>query len=306
MSAPAYGSVSKAGSAVLDAAYPAYYKVDLKTKASNGFVFGVEAAVGDIPEPADKSKRPDPRVVAKVESVAVGPHFKVDKIAVDSHKIVNASFSLAGVVPGAKFTFAATDASRATPTEKNKPVLAKLGASYNHEFATATAEVEAINKDATVTVAGKYEGVVAGVSYKAKFASGLETKDYGLLVGYQTKDVTAAVETSDKFNWFTATYAQTVNPDVKVAASAKIPRNKDVKEDVNNFTTFSAGVTYKAAADVTWAAKVVSDSSSKGQLHLGYAQQLSASAKTTIGAKLDLVNPAGNEHSFTAAFSLTA
>lgn len=98
---------------------------------------------------------------------------------------------------------------------------------------------------------------------------------------------------------------QVVNSQVAVSASAKLPRSKDVK-NADSDASVSAGVQYKAAPEVTWSAKVASNGKDKADVSLSYAQQLSASAKITVGAKIDALEIAADKHSFNVAFSLSA
>lgn len=308
MSVPAFAAVAKPTKDLLEKAYPSTYKVDLTAAGTNGFTFTASTIVGDIPPAKDAKSRPEARTTAAVSGITVGSFsaFKVDKIAVDSHKIVSADFSLAEAFKGAKLTFAAVDATRAVPVEANKPVLATIGVEYKHERATVNASYEAINKEFVASAVASYEGFLAGASGKVTFGdSKASVADYGAVVGYKAKAITASVAGEKKFDWFTASYHQVVNSQVAVSASAKLPRSKDVK-NADSDASVSAGVQYKAAPEVTWSAKVASNGKDKADVSLSYAQQLSASAKITVGAKIDALEIAADKHSFNVAFSLSA
>lgn len=297
MSFSTYKDINKSVKAVLEKPFPTNHSFALSAKASNASTFSTTFVLGDKIEEArdfsSSSALPTPRFDLKVESIKAYGAFKVDKVAVNSHGVVDLGLSLDEAVKGTKFTFAFNDA-------KNAPASAKLAVTkgtfaVEHKtkgVATVTGEY-VLKADPTIGTSAVfgYDNFVFGANVKAenkapkaaaaapaaapapeKDASketkkaepfsilGFSLKDYDLSAGYVTKEVTASLSTEKKFSFVKAAYYQVVNPEITVGAQIYAPFDaaavdENDKSKNGSKSTYAAGVQYKVSDDVTIAAK---------------------------------------------------
>jgi hypothetical protein len=262
-----YADVVKGAKDLLTKSFNYNNKVEIKSSTPNGVVFTAETVVS---KPAS----------ANLKGEFARGNFKVDKLQVATDRKIVGEFSLTEAFPNTKLTLKATDATRASGADA---ISAVVGAEYKRDFGTFSLDVDAVKQTVDATALTTSRGILAGFTASAANKDGFKVSSYDVLVGYKTKEYTAAVQTEKTFSGATVSFHRIVNADVSVGALAKFPAA--FKASANDFE-IEAGVAYRAAADTTVTGKV----SSKGRVAVSYAQQISALTKLTAAAEVDAAN----------------
>lgn len=118
----------------------------MKTTTSTGVTFTSEATVS----------RP---AAASIKAEGASGNFKLDKLQLGTDKKVTAEVSLAESFPGTKFTFKATDGSRAAGADA---ISAVVGVEYKAAAGNSifTLDVDAIKAGVDATAVFAYEGLL--------------------------------------------------------------------------------------------------------------------------------------------------
>jgi len=332
-----FADALKASKDLLSKPYPEANKVEFKATSASGPVFTFEALVGEAPAP--KKGLAIPGLLFKGEG-AVHGGLKVDKAAVDTNGEIVAEISLAGTVKDAKFSLKARDSTRAKVPADYDAVAVSFGVEHKSEYATATADVDAIKQKLDFTLLGGYKGALLGASIgggkvvseegkeKAKVVK-YQVIDYNALLGYKAGDITVGLTGEKNFKSAVLGFHQAVSKELAIAASAKVtpavaeaPKAEAPKADdkaaavaaagetpkpkAEGSVEVSAGFTYKANADTVLAVKFTTDAKQKRTVDLSYAQQLSSLAKLTVGANIDAANIAKADHKIAVSLALSA
>lgn len=265
--------VAKGANDLLTKSFKYDNKVEIKSKASNGVTFTSEAQV---------SKPSSVFVKAEGKSGT----FSVDKLQVSSDKKIAAEFSLADAAPGTKLTAKFTDGSRAAGADA---ITAVVGAEIKSGKAFTTFDVDAIKQSVAFTTLVAYKDFLLGASAKITTDSGVKPADYGVLVGYKTKEYTVSAETEAKLAGLKATFYHVSSPTLTTAAIARMPLTGG---SAYKSSDVSLGFAYAAAADTTITTRV----SSAGKVAVSYAQQVSPMTKLTFATEIDAANIASDDH----------
>lgn len=220
-------------------------------------------------------------------------NFKVDNLEVASSKTLTGEFSLVNAVPNTKLGFKATDSTREKGADG---VTAEINAEYSHQLGVVTVAVDALKYTVNTTALVNYNNFLVGGAAKLDKAA---LTDYNVLLGYKTKDITAALATDHKLANATVGYYQVVNPTITTAAVAKFPL-AFAKTDAP--VSVEVGAQYNVDAATTVNVKVANT----GLVGLSYAQVLSSLAKVTVAAQVDGSNIAADTHKLGLTLNLTA